>query len=857
MGIENYFLTYHELVLSRILSGVTKLYPHQREALLAIYQKASRGEMDAPTRQAALILAGVGTGKTLIQALTPFILAPWMPGEKVLFLSDNCTLRERFLRDFPTNSSGRPLYEQWLLYSLDILPTGVPPPSIVELDAGNFDSYAYTMYEASMLVGNRQFVLNLVNRGDIEPDSVGLLVVDEAHFSAAASYRTITHYFEQALLTYFTGSKFRSDSQPLPYVHYTEVPELDELGNSTVRYAPAADYSFSLQEAWKLDPPPIKKLTLKEATSEAFLVEEDGIEVEYSPESFFAKAETDRLWFRRILLADSFSLPVLHKAVEVLLSKREATNQPHGMIVRALNIPHVHRVAKLLEDNFRSLQGKVGMIHSDHDTYDLAGRPSEILRRFYNGDLWVLVHCGMVGVGFDHPWASVSCCLCILKSLSPAEQEWGRIIRRVPGEPPGQFPSLEHPNWGVVVTHESLKIRPLFEEFLQGKESDTITEVPPPPRTTPVLNAAYEAGETVLSLSDTSSLKPGDVLQLTATLEPEIPGSPKFDLTEELGSTNRGSNGTESDSPINDGSDSDREAAELANQVLQDLPLGEVKETPNSESPLPWQAEVEAISAHLAQIRRVRTLSIQVEAVLDDHQVQITPVWSDLPNGATVKLERTRPQEPDANFLGHVNLDWQVLVGEQLISLSEYKKRVLLQSKGLELDPEGEITAGGVPLRSSMPTAVYEVFLKGLEAELTSTEIEVPHPTACARPDIAKMETQARYGAKIRGLIHELFKQRHLIADGVSGNSLVERPVKLLASAISRVEEKGHEVSFKNNQQLIHSAVFGQIKETTGRSWSEHNDQQYQEAYRLARIYLMRLTEQIRWQRKSIHSSAR
>ena len=70
------------------------------------------------------------------------------------------------------------------------------------------------------------------------------------------------------------------------------------------------------------------------------------------------------------------------------------------------------------------------------------------------------------------------------------------------------------------------------------------------------------------------------------------------------------------------------------------------------------------------------------------------------------------------------------------------------------------------------------------------------------------------------------------------------------------MEKKGHEVSFKNNQQLIQLAVFGQIKETTDKSWSEHNDQQYQEADRLARIYLMRLTEQIRSQRKSMLKKA-
>lgn len=109
---DNYFLSYHELVLARITPGQTQLYPHQTDALLAIYQKACKGEMDSNYRQAALILAGVGTGKTLMQALVPFILAPWMQGNQVMFLSDNCTLRSRFLKDFPCDHKHRPLYNQ-------------------------------------------------------------------------------------------------------------------------------------------------------------------------------------------------------------------------------------------------------------------------------------------------------------------------------------------------------------------------------------------------------------------------------------------------------------------------------------------------------------------------------------------------------------------------------------------------------------------------------------------------------------------------------------------------------------------------------------------------------------------------
>lgn len=107
---------------------------------------------------------------------------------------------------------------------------------------------------------------------------------------------------------------------------------------------------FSIQDAWKLNPPPIKRLMYKEATSSRFLVEEEGIVVEYDPEEFLLKAQSDKLWFRQILLADSFSLPVLSMAVQILLGKRDATLQPHAMLVRSLNIPHTHRVAQLLEE---------------------------------------------------------------------------------------------------------------------------------------------------------------------------------------------------------------------------------------------------------------------------------------------------------------------------------------------------------------------------------------------------------------------------------------------------------------------------------------------------------------------------
>ena len=860
---NNYFLNYYELVLSRLLSNKTKLYSHQKEALLALHQKASQGKMDEVNRQAGLILAGVGTGKTLIQTVTPYILAPWMKGSAALYLSDNCTLRSRFLKDFPTTEKGLPIYSEWLLYSLDILPPGVPPPRIIELDPNNFNNYAFYLDEADILVGNRQFVLNMVGRGDINPDRIGLLVVDEAHYAAAASYRSITNYFERAILTYFTGSKFRSDFQPIPHVEYETAR--DEQNPSIIKYAPKADYEFTLQDAWKLDPPPIKQIAFKEAHSGFFKVEEDGVEHEYDFEEFIAKANSDNLWFRKILLGDNFCLPVLDKAVEILLTKRSCTGQPHAMIVRALNIKHVHRVASLLEERFPHLAGKVGKIHSKHDTYDTEGRASDIIKQFYDGALWVLVHCGTIGVGFDHKWASVSCCLCIFRSLAPAEQEWGRIIRKVPGPKPlANKPELDAANWGVIVTHSALKIQPLFVDFYNGKKADIIIETPTETRNRPVLTNNYQAGETVLNLSDTKHLRPGDVLELSMLVDP-VTGKPSLvDTTK----NSKDSNNNPVQPPPNPESVLDsinnidpefiRRIEEAyakdflpqdpqANQNNKQISpyISENKPAPGFQE-MPWNKEVNAIANNLQEIKQTRVYKIQVESVLDGKTVQVVPNWSDIPVGAKIDRTRRTIEEPNANFLDHIDLDWQIMIDGELISYQEYKKRVVLNNKGLQLNEAGEICANGVSLKLTLPPAAYEMFLKGLETEIVQAVVEVPHSSgAIARPDVAKKSLSEKYGGQIRGLIYDVLKNRYLISDGGSGKSLLNNPVPMLVEARERAKESGSEVNFKNNSQLIHSAVFGYIKERTGRSFAEHSEQQYNEVKNQARSYLGQLQLQL------------
>lgn len=872
---QHYFALYSQLVQHRIIEGHTQLFAHQRTALLKLWEKAARGELD-PTRRtpnsgAGYILAGVGCGKTVIISCLPYILGEYTSGKQTIVVVDNCTLRARIVQDFPTDSRYCPIYDQWPLYSLGVLPEGVPPPQIAELRSEEFRSYAFCLDTADILIVNRQFLLNLVHRGDLNPANVGLILIDEAHHASASSYRSIINYFSESLLCFFTGSRFRSDHLPIPHIRYTSIEDETESGHVVTRYTPVADFEFSVQQAWKLNPTPIKRLLYQEATSKAFVVEEEGgREVKYSPEAFFAKAESDREWFRKILLADSFCLPVLSKAVEVLALKRQS-GKPHAMIVRSLNIPHAHRLYQLLE-TFPLLQGRVGLVHSEREGFDLAGRPSETYKRFFRGEYIALVHCGMVSEGFSHPYAAVSVCLGVMRSLTVAEQEFGRIIRKVPGPDPGHFPDIAHENWGVVVSHEALGIGDIFQQFIEGIPNAPLTGYwegddgewsAPKNVPKPELVRGYSAGETTITLSDASTLEAGDLIVLS-TPRIEAPKvrtdiSPKFDLAAELRSTGHLTT-----------LDSDSEDTN-SSQVQARVPGAEsTNGTNGSQMALNFTPTVQPepiksiqdracdlIAERIKEIRETQVVSVRIEAVLDDKTVQISPAWIDLPVGTDLvkKPVRRERQEPQTNFVSHVGLDWLVLYEGELIKYSDYRKKAVLKTKGLDIDRAGQIiTDGGMQLSEIMPAGTYELFLKGLESEIATTAVSVPNPEVSCRPDEVKKSLQSEYGQKVRSLVFELLREPGLIRDGGTGCSLVDNPVPSIVSVwqsvpLDSVEQDDNEpgdYKFRNNSELLHKAVFAHIKQSTLKKWAEHSGQQeYELAYRRGADYIRTLRAEI------------
>ncbi len=521
MNAPFYFHQYSSTVIRRLYDGKTKLYSHQQAALLKLFEMGVNGEISPENRQAdsgaAFFLLGVGCGKTVVLQAAPYVLGRFMQGKQVIFLSHNCTLRQRVMDDFPSQKlpQGRvePLLREWELYKRGLLDEPTPPPKVLELKAENYSDVSFLLDKVDILVSNWQFLKNLVSRGDIDPKNIGLIVVDEAHHSAASSYRSIFNYFKHASLVFLTGTRHRGDREDLPYVRYV-VEQCEELNGQTVlKKSPRTDFEFTIQDAWKLKTPIIKRITFSPAKSEGFKVEEDGKEIQYTAEKFYEKAEKERSWFQECILADSFCQPVLDRAVEVLELKRKG-GEPHRMIIRALNIKHAHRLRELCE-NYPILNGKVGLVHSANDEYDPEGRPSEIFNKFSNDEYLALIHVSMVGEGFNVPYASVSVPLCIMRSTQKAEQEFGRIIRKVNGTYPkaNDWGDLQSDNSAVVVTHEALGICELFEQFIRGEEQiiieDELANEAEVMRSR-TLQDDYQAGDTVLCLSNTDGLSDGD-----------------------------------------------------------------------------------------------------------------------------------------------------------------------------------------------------------------------------------------------------------------------------------------------------------------------------------------------------------
>lgn len=453
-----------------------------------------------------------------------------------------------------------------------------------------------------------------------------------------------------------------------------------------------------------------------------------------------------------------------------------------------------------------------------------------------------------------------------MKSLTVAEQEFGRIVRRVPGRPPGNFPDLIHENWGVVVSHEALGIRDVFQKFLEGQKLAPLSGYEEEIQVTlkPIIETEYSAGENVIKFNDTSKLKAGDIIVLNlpapSVSNTRTQNNQKFNLASELKQSSSLTTQIEqrSENQLVTATKAVSEPKGLYN-VFKNAADEVLKAIQPYTEPSVQDKICDAIVERMNQIRNTRTVSIRVEAVLDNRTIQILPQSIDLPVGTEIvkkQISRTK-EEVNVNFIGHLGLDWMVMVDGITIPFSEYKRRTVLKQKGFALDENGDILAGGMRLRDTMPPSTYQTFIKELEIDIEHSTVIAPHPAVSCRPDEIKRQNATKYGAAISSSIYKLLDQKWLIPDGRNGKSLIDNPLECLLPLMvreSELEEFNGVVNpdaiardfYKNNSQMLHKVVFAYIKRQTGKKWGIHESiSEYELALKVAKDLLVTVRSEL------------
>jgi len=411
-----------------------------REPQRDAYARALRFFQQGKTK--ALIQLPVGCGKTGLAALLPFGIA----AGRVLIIAPNLTIKDDLYSALDITNRQRCFWRRMGVLEDRYMKSG---PYVCTLDVGNL-----SVCEKSHIV-----VTNIQQLGtDIEkwltrfPEGFfDLIIVDEAHHGAAASWQRVFERFPNAKVANLTATPFRSDRQ-----------ELD--GQLIYRYP---FKSASLKGY-------IKKLKASYVAPTELTFTLEGEERTYTLEEVLRMKEEE--WFSRgVALSTPCNVSIVDNSMEKLEQLR-LTGTRHQLIAVACSINHAQRIRSLYEERGY----EAGIIHSRQTDEE----KEAVKQRLYSGVLDCIVQVAMLGEGFDHPKLSVAAIFRPFRSLAPYIQFVGRILRVVVQNDP------THPdNYGHIVTHIGMNLDEQLKSFRQFENDDqdfwervTGGEDPEPPR---------------------------------------------------------------------------------------------------------------------------------------------------------------------------------------------------------------------------------------------------------------------------------------------------------------------------------------------------------------------------------------
>lgn len=413
--LESFFLN-----LDFTIEDNNSLRDPQREGYLRSYEFFRGG------KNKAILQIPVGCGKTGLAALLPLGLAKG----RVIVIAPNLTIKKGLYEAMDITNRQKCFWRKAGVLRPDQMVVG---PLACTLDSGNLSVAA----KSHIIITNIQQLATNVDKWltQFSDDFFDMIIVDEAHHSAAESWQKVIDRFPKAKVIHMTATPFRSDRQEIdgelvfryPYRSATLKGYIKRLKASYV--APAEiELSFSDQGG--------RTYTLDEVLK---LKEEE--------------------WFSRgIALARPCNQHIVDSSLEKLEELRQSGTQ-HQLIAVACSINHAREIRSLYQE--RGFNADV--IHSQQSDDE----QEAILTALRSGTLDCIVQVQMLGEGFDHQKLSVAAIFRPFRTLAPYIQFVGRIMRVIVQNDP------THPdNVGHIVTHLGMNLDERLKEFKQFENDD-------------------------------------------------------------------------------------------------------------------------------------------------------------------------------------------------------------------------------------------------------------------------------------------------------------------------------------------------------------------------------------------------
>lgn len=375
-----------------------------------------------------IIVLATGAGKTGVIGLAPFGISKG----RVLVITPSLIIREGISDEFDTRTD----FNFWTKRKVILDDNDLPKVYRYAGFSSQSDKKRVLKYlnEANIVIANIHKVYNSNSEKPLvsilEPDFFDMIIIDEAHHSAADSWINTLNYFTAKKIIKLTATPYRADEK--------------ELGGKII-------YSYDLGEA--IGDKIVKNIVSEDYTNQKLEFEVNGKIVDKET----ALDIMDESWITRsVAYSKECTKTIVEMSINRLNEKRKLGNAHHQIIAVACSIEH----AKTIMEMYKEFGLK-----ADYVSCNRIKESENVIISFKKGQLDVIVNVDMLAEGFDHPNISVAAIFRPFRTLSPYAQFIGRALRKIQGN--DLIDSID--NVAHVIYHKELGLDDLWEYYTGQK----------------------------------------------------------------------------------------------------------------------------------------------------------------------------------------------------------------------------------------------------------------------------------------------------------------------------------------------------------------------------------------------------